>query len=402
MERSAITVMGGLPPRELARVHEITPLTGPEQELVTSWRARTPGSPAPATPAAGKYLIKTGRAAGHPGRTQPRRRRVRACTTLTRPSAAGTAGVPVSRAIGPRPPLAHRERRAGVGACIAACWGLVALAWLAWAAARVAAAAGGGHVPPFGARWVSAPSARPYRPGLARRPHAPRRRCRAVFAGVPGAIAVATWRAVSRRATRPGDPVAALSRNQAVRRLAQARPPSRAIRLRPSLAGASPGGWHRADIGLLLGRLKQPGGHGPDLFTSWEDTVLAFMGPRSGKTTCLGIPYVLSAPGPVVATSVRADLWAATAELRAAAGSGIWVFDPQRITAAGQRWWWNPLAGHDQRRGGPPAGRPLRPDRRRQHARATSGAGRPGTADQPAAGRRLLTAHAAGGVPVAG
>ena len=29
-ERCAITVMGGLPPRELARVHEITPLTGPE------------------------------------------------------------------------------------------------------------------------------------------------------------------------------------------------------------------------------------------------------------------------------------------------------------------------------------------------------------------------------------
>ena len=83
----------------------------------------------------------------------------------------------------------------------------------------------------------------------------------------------------------------------------------------------------------------------PDLFTSWEDTVLAFMGPRSGKTTSLGIPYVLSAPGPVVATSVRADLWAATFELRAAAGSSIWVFDPQLITAAGQRWWWNPLAG---------------------------------------------------------
>nr|MDQ2876621.1 TraM recognition domain-containing protein [Actinomycetota bacterium] len=64
-----------------------------------------------------------------------------------------------------------------------------------------------------------------------------------------------------------------------------------------------------------------------------------------GKTTSVGIPYVLSAPGPVVATSIRADLWAATAELRAAAGSAVWVFDPNAITAAGQRWWWNPLAG---------------------------------------------------------
>ncbi len=46
-----------------------------------------------------------------------------------------------------------------------------------------------------------------------------------------------------------------------------------------------------------------------------------------------------------MATSVRADLWAATDELRAASGSAVWVFDPQRITAAEQRWWWNPLAG---------------------------------------------------------
>lgn len=32
-DRCAITVLAGLPPRELARVSEITPLTGPEQEL---------------------------------------------------------------------------------------------------------------------------------------------------------------------------------------------------------------------------------------------------------------------------------------------------------------------------------------------------------------------------------
>jgi len=115
--------------------------------------------------------------------------------------------------------------------------------------------------------------------------------------------------------------------------------------MRNMLAGARSGSLAPADIGLLLGSLRQPGGNGPDLYSSWEDTVLAFMGPRSGKTTSLAIPYVLSAPGPVIATSNKADLWAATAELRAAAGSRVWVFDPQRITAAGQRWWWNPLAG---------------------------------------------------------
>jgi type IV secretory pathway TraG/TraD family ATPase VirD4 len=251
----------------------------------------------------------------------------------------------VSRAIGPRPPLAAGNA-ALAWTLIAACWGVAALAWLAWAAARVAALlAGRGHVPPFGARWASAlvhgRTAQAW-PGV---PTGLVVITGGVFAGLVAAVVVITWRIVSRRVTTPGDPVAALSRNESVRRLTQHKAAEQSIRLRPSLKGARPGRLADADIGLLLGRLKQPDGNGPDLFTSWEDTVLAFMGPRSGKTTSLGIPYVLSAPGPVVATSVRADLWAATAELRAASGSGIWVFDPQRVTAAGQRWWWNPLAG---------------------------------------------------------
>jgi hypothetical protein len=251
----------------------------------------------------------------------------------------------VTRAIGPRPPVASGNA-ALAWALIAVCWGLAALTWLAWAAARLAALASGrGHVPPFGTRWASAlvhgRTAQAW-PGV---PTPLVAVTGAAFTAVLVVGAVTAWRAVSRRMTRPGDPVAALSRDQSVRRLAQERAAEQSIRLRPSLAGARPGRLDRADIGLLLGRLKQPDGNGPDLFTSWEDTVLAFMGPRSGKTTSLGVPYVLSAPGPVVATSVRSDLWAATAELRAASGSGIWVFDPQHVTAAGQRWWWNPLAG---------------------------------------------------------
>jgi type IV secretory pathway TraG/TraD family ATPase VirD4 len=253
--------------------------------------------------------------------------------------------VPVSRAIGPRPPLAAGNA-ALAWVLIAVGWVLVAVAWLAWAAARVAAlAAGRGHVPPFGAGWASAlvhgRTAQAW-PGV---PTPLVAVTGGVFAGIVAAAVAIAWRIAARRATRPDDPVAALSGNQSVRRLTQQRAAEQAIRLRPALDGARPGRLADADIGLLLGRLKQPGGNGPDLFTSWEDTVLAFMGPRSGKTTSLGIPYVMSAPGPVVATSVRSDLWAATAELRAASGSGIWVFDPQRVTAAGQRWWWDPLAG---------------------------------------------------------
>jgi hypothetical protein len=251
----------------------------------------------------------------------------------------------MSRAIGPRPPLAAGNAALAWG-LIAACWGLVGLMWLAWAAARLAALVSGrGHVPPFGVQWAftlaHGHTMRAW-PGV---PTLLVAATGSVFAAVMATGALIAWRAVSRRTTRPGDPVAALSRDASVRHLAQSQAAEHSIRLRPSLAGVRPGRLARADVGLLLGRLKQPGGNGPDLFTSWEDTVLAFMGPRSGKTTSLGVPYVLSAPGPVVATSVRADLWAATAELRATSGSGIWVFDPQSVTAAGQRWWWNPLSG---------------------------------------------------------
>ena len=66
MERSAITVLAGLPPRELARVNEITRLTGPEQELVASWSAPDSWQPGARHPGRGKYLIKTGGRLGIP------------------------------------------------------------------------------------------------------------------------------------------------------------------------------------------------------------------------------------------------------------------------------------------------------------------------------------------------
>src|SRR5260370_21954654 len=72
--------------------------------------------------------------------------------------------------------------------------------------------------------------------------------------------------------------------------------------------------------------------------------LIASMAPRSGKTSALGVPQGLSAPGPVVATSIKAALWAATAEARAETGR-VWLFDPQAITGLRQEWWWNPLAG---------------------------------------------------------
>ncbi len=65
-DRCAIIVLAGLPPRELARVSEITPLTGPEQELVASWSAPDSWQPGARHPGRGKYLIKTGERLGLP------------------------------------------------------------------------------------------------------------------------------------------------------------------------------------------------------------------------------------------------------------------------------------------------------------------------------------------------
>ena len=82
------------------------------------------------------------------------------------------------------------------------------------------------------------------------------------------------------------------------------------------------------------------------MYASWEDTVVAFMAPRSGKTTAQAVPFVLSAPGRghrhlqqvrPVGRHRRAA--------RRATGGQVWLFDPQRITYQPQTWWWDLLRG---------------------------------------------------------
>src|SRR5207248_11435987 len=65
-DRSAITILAGLPPRELDRVTQITPLTDPERSLVASWSAPESYQPGAAHPGRGKFLIKTGERLGIP------------------------------------------------------------------------------------------------------------------------------------------------------------------------------------------------------------------------------------------------------------------------------------------------------------------------------------------------
>jgi hypothetical protein len=66
VERSAIKVLAGLPPKELERVNEVVKLSGPERELVASWAAPEAWLPGTVHPGRGKYLIKTGERPGLP------------------------------------------------------------------------------------------------------------------------------------------------------------------------------------------------------------------------------------------------------------------------------------------------------------------------------------------------
>jgi type IV secretory pathway TraG/TraD family ATPase VirD4 len=250
----------------------------------------------------------------------------------------------MSRALGPRP--AATPGGSGTGwAVLAACWLGVGLAGLAWVAARLAALIAGGTVRPFGTRFAAelvhghAGQAWPGTPTVLVAVTA------VALAGVAVAAAVVLARLTARLRPAAGDPVAALARNPRMHGLTRGPAARGAVSLRTSLARRDPRAVTAADAGLSLGRLMRPGGRtGSAVFASWEDTVVAFMAPRSGKTTALAIPFVLSAPGAVIATSNKSDLWAATAELRTRAGR-VWLFDPQRITHQPQSWWWDLLRG---------------------------------------------------------
>jgi type IV secretory pathway TraG/TraD family ATPase VirD4 len=259
----------------------------------------------------------------------------------------------MTRALGPRPSVTSGA--SAPWAVLIGCWVLIGISALSWTAAWVAARIAGGTTEPFGAKFVT--------DLLAGRtssawPHTPTPGVVAAMATVFLLMAGAgggAWRVSVRHRHVPGDPVAALARNPAMTKLTEVPVARRAIRLRPSLAALNAHAALPADIGLALGNLMRPGRQeageipfaaGPGVYATWEDTIVAFMAPRSGKTTVQAIPFVLSAPGAVIATSNKADLWAATARLRASdTRVRTWLFDPQRITHQPQQWWWNLLRG---------------------------------------------------------
>jgi type IV secretion system protein VirD4 len=67
--------------------------------------------------------------------------------------------------------------------------------------------------------------------------------------------------------------------------------------------------------------------NGRPLFSRSERAVLVLGPPRSGKTTAVIIPTILTHPGAVVSTSTKPDVMSATAGARSQRGQ-TWLFDP--------------------------------------------------------------------------
>lgn len=114
---------------------------------------------------------------------------------------------------------------------------------------------------------------------------------------------------------------------------------ARARQLRPSLKGVKE--VAPDDAGLLLGNLDVA--RGPELRASWEDVLLAIMAPRSGKSTSIAVPSILRAPGAVMLTSNKPDVYAVTRARRLRVGT-VWLLDPQGITHSSREMWWDMLA----------------------------------------------------------
>ncbi|WP_454196800.1 type IV secretory system conjugative DNA transfer family protein [Nocardia sp. Marseille-Q1738] len=88
------------------------------------------------------------------------------------------------------------------------------------------------------------------------------------------------------------------------------------------------------------------------LYGSYEDLHLDIWGPRQGKSTSRVIPAILTAIGPVLATSNKRDVVDATRDVRESKGSPTFVFDPQGVAGEDPTWFWDPLSWVDAKREG--------------------------------------------------
>ncbi|MEU9998132.1 TraM recognition domain-containing protein [Streptomyces sp. NPDC050848] len=113
-----------------------------------------------------------------------------------------------------------------------------------------------------------------------------------------------------------------------------------ATRLRASLKGVKPKDVPAPDRGVLLGN-HMPSG--VELRGSDEDTYVAIMAPRAGKSTALAIPVAEEAPGALLMTSNKADVYAATVGSRSRIGQ-TFLFDTQGVAQAEREVWFDLVA----------------------------------------------------------
>lgn len=125
-----------------------------------------------------------------------------------------------------------------------------------------------------------------------------------------------------------------------MRELTPKRAAATATRLRASLKDAKPSKVAPRDRGVLLGDHLPSG---VELRGSDEDTYVAIMAPRAGKSTSLAIPVAEEAPGALLMTSNKADVYAATLASRAKVGR-TWVLDTQGVAQAERHMWWDMIA----------------------------------------------------------
>lgn len=80
----------------------------------------------------------------------------------------------------------------------------------------------------------------------------------------------------------------------------------------------------------------------------WEWVALAYAGTRMGKTAGLCVPAILTAPGAVIATSNKPDIFTDTQGIRRQQGT-VWLLDLQGVVTGNQQqralFWFNPLRG---------------------------------------------------------
>jgi type IV secretory pathway TraG/TraD family ATPase VirD4 len=125
-----------------------------------------------------------------------------------------------------------------------------------------------------------------------------------------------------------------------VRELTPKHAAATATRLRASLKGTKPKEIPARDRGVLLGDHLPSG---VELRGNDEDTYVSIMAPRAGKSSALAIPVAEEAPGALLMTSNKADVYAATVASRSQIGHA-WVFDTQGVAQAERQMWWDMIA----------------------------------------------------------